>query len=391
MTDMNEIYFDNSATTKMCEAAQKRFLFVQEECWGNPSSLHEAGLRAAHALDEGRRAVMAALSARDGQLIFTAGGSEANNLAVFGRAYAKERYRRGARIITTAGEHASLARPLGRLKAEGYEVIEIPTRGGVLDMAALEEALTKNTVLVSMMLVNNETGALYDLKTAARLTHALAPEAVFHTDATQAFMKVPLSPRDGYDMITVSAHKIEGPKGVGALWVSPAIIKNKGLSPLVLGGGQEGGLRSGTENVAGCAAFGEACTYAKESFSARTAQLAALQSTLLTRLSENEDLREVKVNLPPVRAPHIVSLTMPRMKSETVLHFLSGLGIYVSSGSACSSHGRHGSPPLLAFGLEEKEVDCTVRVSFSHHNTEEEIDLFLAALAKGVKNLARIR
>ena len=388
---MNEIYFDNSATTKMCPAARERFLAVNEDCWGNASSLHAAGLRAAHALEEGRRAVMGALGARDGQLIFTAGGSEANNLAILGRAYAKDRYRRGARIITTAGEHASVARPLERLKDEGYEIIEIPTPGGVLDMAALEHALTKNTVLVTMLLVNNETGALYDLKAAARLTHVLAPEAVFHADATQAFMKLPLSPRDGYDMITISSHKIEGPKGVGALWVSPAIIKNKGLSPRMLGGGQEGGLRSGTENVAGCAAFGAACDYAKEHFAAHTAQLLCLHKTLLERLAANEALREVKVNLPPVRAPHIVSLTMPHIKSETMLHFLSGLDMYVSSGSACSSHGRHGSPPLLSFGLTEKEVDCTIRVSFSHHNTEEEIDRFLDALARGVKNLARIR
>lgn len=388
---MNEIYLDNSATTKMCQAAREKFLAVSEECWGNASSLHAAGLRAAHALEEGRRAVMAALGARDGQLIFTAGGSEANNLAILGRAYAKERYRRGARIITTAGEHASVARPLDRLRAEGYEVIEIPTLGGILDLATLEAALTKNTVLVSMLLVNNETGAQYDLKAAARLTHALAPEAVFHADATQAFMKLPFSPKDGYDMITVSSHKIEGPKGVGALWVSPALIKSKGLSPLILGGGQEGGLRSGTENVPGCAAFGAACDYAKANFAAHTERLLALQGRLLERLAANGELREVKVNLPPLRAPHIVSLTVPRIKSETMLHFLSGLGIYVSSGSACSSHGRHGSPPLLAFGLTEKEVDCTIRVSLSHRNTEQEIDLFLAALARGVKNLSRMR
>lgn len=391
LTDMNEIYFDNSATTKMCPAALETLLRVNEECWGNASSLHGVGLRAAHALEEGRRAVMAALGAREGQLIFTAGGSEANNLAVLGRAFAKERYRRGARIITTAGEHASVSRPLERLRAEGYEIVEIGTRGGVLDLAALEAALTKNTVLVTMLAVNNETGARYDLPAALRLVRALAPEAIFHADATQAFMKVPFSAKDGYDLITVSAHKIGGPKGVGALWVSPAVIKNKGLSPLILGGGQEGGLRSGTENVAGCAAFGAACAYAKEHFEEHTERLLTLQSTLLSRLANEPALSEVKANLPPVRAPHIVSLTVPRIKSETMLHFLSGAGIYVSSGSACSSHGRHGSPPLLAFGLEEKEADCTIRVSFSYRNTEEEIDTFLAALTRGVKNLSRMR
>lgn len=388
---MKEIYFDNSATTKMCPAAREKFLAVDESCWGNPSSLHAAGLQAAHTLAEGRREVLSALGTRAGQLIFTAGGSEANNLAVLGRAYAKARYRRGARILTTAGEHASVSMPIARLQEEGYEIIEIPTRGGVLDTATLENALTKNTILVTMMLVNNETGAHYDLKTAARLVHALAPEAVLHVDATQAFMKLPVSPADGFDMITISSHKIEGPKGVGGLWVSPSILKNKGLAPRLLGGGQEEGLRSGTENVAGCAAFGAACTYAKEHFADHSARLQALQATLLNRLSQCEALREVTVNLPPVHAPHIISLTMPRIKSETMLHFLSGLGIYVSSGSACSSHGRHGSPPLLAYGLSEAEADCTIRISLSYHNTEEEIDTFLAALTQGVAKLSRIR
>lgn len=388
---MKEIYLDNSATTPLCEAARARLLSVYDECWGNPSSLHARGNAAARELNTAREAVARALSARDGQIVFTGSGSEANNLAIFGRAYAKERYRRGARIITTRGEHASVAMPLARLASEGYEIVEIDTKNGVPDMAQFEAALTKNTVLVTAMAVNNETGAYYDIAAMARATHRLCPDAIFHTDATQAFMKVPVSPKEGADLITVSAHKIGGPKGCGALWISPAVIKNKGLSPRILGGGQENGLRSGTENVAACAAFGAACDFSRANFEEHTAILRARQDYLLAALAATPALSEIKVNLAARRAPHIVSLTMPAIKSETMLHFLSSEGIYVSSGSACSSHGRHGSPPLLAFGLTEKEADCTVRVSLSYRTTEEELDTFLAALKKGLASLVRIK
>ena len=388
---MKDIYFDNSATTPLCEEAKARFLSTYEGCWGNPSSLHGFGNAAARVLNAARESVARALSVRDGQVVFTGSGSEANNLAILGRAYAKERYRRGARIITTRGEHASVAAPLARLGSEGYEVVEIDTVGGVVNMEQFEAALTKNTILVTAMAVNNETGACYDIGAMARLTHRLCPEAIFHTDATQAFMKIPISPKDGPDLITVSAHKIEGPKGCGALWISPNVIKSKGLSPRILGGGQENGLRSGTENVAGCAAFGGACDYARVHFKEHTEKMEALRRYLIDRLQQDAAFSEVKINLPPRHAPHIVNLSMPSIKSETMLHFLSAEGIYVSSGSACSSHGRHGSPPLLAFGLTEREADCAIRVSFSHRNTEEEVDLFLLALAKGLSTLARIR
>ncbi len=390
---MKEIYLDNSATTRPCAAALEACMHVLSEEWGNPSSLHARGLAAAHILGTARREVSEALGAQDGRLIFTAGGSEANNLAIFGRAYAKERYRRtGARIITTAGEHASVTAPLARLKSEGYDIAEIPTDGGRLDMEALSSALTDNTVLVTMMLVNNETGAHYDLRAAAEAVHRAAPSAVFHVDATQALFKVPFSARrDGFDMITVSAHKIEGPKGCGALWISPALIKSKGVAPRILGGGQEEGFRSGTENVAAIAAFSAACRYGQENFAAFSARLTALREHLLSLLKGREELSEVRVNLPAVSAPHIINLTLPAIKSETMLHFLSREGICVSSGSACSSHGRHASPPLVAFGLSEREADCSIRVSLSHTNTEEELSLFADALARGVKALARIR
>ncbi len=389
---MKQIYFDNSATTPLCPEAREAFLAVCDGTWGNPSSLHALGLSAARVLEDSRRAVARALGAKDGQVVFTGSGSEANNLAILGRAYAKERYRRGARIITTAGEHASVAMPLAKLKNEGYEIVEIPTVGGALDLGALEEALTKNTVLLTLMTVNNETGARYDIAAAARLARRLAPDAILHTDATQAFMKMPLSPtKEGADLITVSAHKIGGPKGCGALWVSPAVIKNKGLAAQVLGGGQEGGLRSGTENVAGIAAFAAACDAAAPHTATRAAHMRSLRDRLIAALQTDPAYGEVKANLPRESAPHILNLTLPRIKSETMLHFLSAEGISVSSGSACSSHGRHASPPLVAFGLSEREADCSIRISFSHENTEEEVDLFLAALKKGLASLARIR
>ena len=389
---MREIYLDNSATTPMCDAALDTFLRVSREAWGNPSSLHAVGNTARHELAAARDKLLRALDARGGKLVFTGSGSEANNLAIFGRAYAKARYRRGARIITTAGEHASVSMPLAKLRDEGYEVIEIATTGGALDMAQLEGALTKDTVLVSMMLVNNETGAHYDLPAAAALVHRLAPEALFHVDATQAFCKVPFSvKREGYDLLTVSAHKIGGPKGCGALWLSDAVIKSKGLSPQILGGGQEDGFRAGTVDVAGCAAFGEAAAFGAAHRDEHRAALIALSSYLIDRIDGDETLSEIQRNAPVQRAPHIVSLRLPRIKSETMLHFLSGKGISVSSGSACSSHGRHAAPPLAAFGLNSEEADCSIRISFSARNTRADVDALCEALAEGLVTLARIR
>ncbi len=388
-----DIYLDNSATTRPSETAIAAAETALRLEWGNPSSLHGRGLGAAHLLEDARHEVMRALDARDGKLIFTGSGSEANNLALFGRAYAKDRYRRmHARIITTRGEHASVTAPLLRLKAEGYDIVEIGTAGGCLDMDALAAALSPETVLVSMMLVNNETGAHYDLRTAAALVHRAAPNAAFHVDATQALFHVPFSVRaDGFDMVTVSAHKVGGTKGVGALWISPAIIKAKGISPHILGGGQEDGLRSGTENTPAIAAFGAAAREGREQVGERISRLSTLRAYLLSLLAERVDLCEVRPNIPFAAAPHILNMTLPAIKSETMLHFLSREGIYVSSGSACSSHGRHASPPLVAFGLSESDADCSIRVSLSHENTEDELAAFADALARGLQTLVRIK
>lgn len=389
---MKDIYLDNSATTRISEEALAVYLRVSREVYGNPSSLHAMGLAAERELAAARAAILASLGTRQASVIFTASGTEANNLAIFGRAYAKDRYRRGARIITTAGEHASVSAPLTALAAQGYTVVTVPTRGGELDMAALEDALTPDTVLLTMMMVNNETGALYDLAAVGRLLRARCPEARLHVDATQSYLKLPFTlPTLQADMITLSSHKIEGPKGVGALVVTDRLLRERGLSPYILGGGQEGGMRSGTENVPGIAAFGEAVRIGTRELAARHAQLLALRTYLIEQLRADPALQSIVITDPPHHAPHILSLSLPGVRSETMLHALSARGIYVSSGSACSSHAHHDSSALLAYGLSPQAADTSLRISLSYRNETEDIDALITALREELSHLARVR
>ena len=386
---MKKIYLDNSATTKICDEALEKYVEVSREVYGNPSSLHAMGYEAEKILNNVRSEVCNSLGAKGASVIFTASGTEANNLAIIGRALSKERYRKGAKIITTMGEHASVDAPLAMLEGMGFKTAKIPTTGGEIDMTTLESELTRDTILVSMMMVNNETGALYDTASVKALMKAKSPEAILHIDATQSYLKFPFTKvKSGWDMITISSHKIEGPKGVGALVVDPAVIKAKGLSPLTLGGGQEGGLRSGTENVPGIAAFGEAVRIGYNNLTDRYRKMQSLRTYLVNRLSE---LNELKISQPKANAPHIVNITLPKIKSETMLHYLSSLGIYVSSGSACSSNGGHFSSALTAFGRSESEADSSIRISLSYRNTEEDIDGLIDGLNSGLAKLSRMR
>ena len=385
---MERIYLDNSATTKICKEALDKYIEVSGEHFGNPSSLHALGLDAEKIIEAARDEIRTSLGARGTSVIFTASGSEANNLAIIGRAYAKERFARG-KIITTAGEHASVDEPLKKLEAEGYRIARIPTVGGKLDLEVLKNELTPDTVLVTMMMVNNETGALYDISAAAKLTKSLAKNALVHVDATQSYMKIPFTKASlGADMITLSSHKIEGPKGVGALVVDANVIKSGGISPLILGGGQEGGLRSGTENVPAIAAFSEAARIGRAKLTERYAVLKGLKSYLLDKLSA---MPEISITLPESAAPNIVNITLPNIKSETMLHHLSSYGIFVSSGSACSSNSKHSSSALVAYGRSPEEADSSIRISLSHRNTEAELDAFIEALGLGLARLSRIR
>ena len=385
---MDRIYFDNSATTELCSMAKEK-MEQAIECYGNPSSLHTAGLEAEKLVREARMVVCRSLGIRnpkDGELIFTSGGSEADNLAIFGTVFAKSR-RTSNKILTTAGEHSAVENALRRLEEQGFEVVRISTEGGVLDAEQIK-AEAKGVLLATFMMVNNETGAIYDISSAFKTIKSASPEAVCHTDAVQGYMKRKFSVATlGADLVTVSAHKIHGPKGIGALWISPAILKAKKIVPWLLGGGQEFGIRSGTENTIGIAGFGGAATQCFETLDRDIESMMSLRDYIADRLPD-----EVEINLPQgERAPHILSLRLPSIKSETMLHFLSSKGICVSSGSACSSHSRAVSSALSAFGLDNNGADSTIRVSLNARNTQQEADAFLAALSEGVSNLVRIR
>ena len=387
---MKQIYLDNSATTKICDEALERYIEVSRSSWGNPSSLHSMGYEAEKIINNTRSEIQTSLGVKGATVIFTASGTEANNLAIFGRALSKERYKRGSKIITTMGEHASVDSPLLALEKMGYNIVKIPTAGGEIDMEALSRELTKDVILVSMMMVNNETGALYDTGAVAKLMKAKSPEALLHLDATQSYLKLPFTKiKSGWDMITISSHKIEGPKGVGALVVDGSVMKAKGLAPITLGGGQESGMRSGTENVPGIAAFGEAVRLGFASLGERYEKMSELRSYLISRISD--EAPEVKILIPKANAPHIVNITLPKIKSETMLHYLSSLGIFVSSGSACSSNGGHFSSALTAFGRSEGEADSSIRISISHRNTREDMDGFVEGLKSGLAKLSRMR
>ncbi len=382
-----KIYLDNSATTPISVAAKQK-IDQAIECYGNPSSLHEAGLEAEKLISEARKSILRALGARTGELIFTSCGTEATSLALFGTAFAKER-REANRILTTNSEHPSVENALQRLEHLGFEVIRISTPQGVPDMNEIEKALDKRIFLASFMMVNNETGAHYNIGDIFKLIKKKYPSAITHCDAVQGFLKIPFSPeKTSADLISISGHKVHAPKGVGALYISSEMIKAKRIVPFLVGGGQENGMRSGTENVLGIAAFGAAVSDIFPRFADTCEYIKELREYAEEKLSS----LEVKLNIPSGdRAPHIINITLPNIKSETMLHHLSSRGIYVSSGSACSSHSKKSSSSLIAFGLDLHSADCSLRISLSEYNTKEEIDLFISAIDDGIKSLVRIR
>lgn len=364
------IYLDNSATTKLLPEV-KAAMIEAMDTFGNPSSLHSAGLEAEKLVRAARERVYKALSIKnpDGyRVIFTASGSEANNQIVFGVATAKK-YRFVPRIVTTDSEHPSMSEPLSVLKSRGFEVVRLSTKKGAIDLGELRAAINQNTVLLSIMTVNNETGAKYDLKSAFTLAKRINPAIITHTDCVQGFLKIPFSPENCLcDALSISAHKIGGPKGVGALVLAKSLITSKKVAPLIYGGGQEGGLRSGTENTLGIVGFGVAAEVGAATLKEFNERAVILRERFAASLPEG-----ARINQPIAYAPHIVSLTLPRLRSETVLHFLSAKGVFVSSGSACASNKKGSNYVLPAFGLADDEVDTTIRISFSRETTEEEL------------------
>ena len=389
---MKEIYLDNSATTPLSDAA-KNAISEATDIFGNPSSLHMAGQRSKKLLEASRDSILSCLGvkARQGNLIFTSCGTEATSTAIIGCGFAKER-RDATVILTTDSEHPATSKALEVLEKNGFEIIRLSTKGGVIDMDKLTEILSdpaKKIFMASFMLVNNETGALYNIADAFAAIKKKYPSAITHCDAVQGFMRVRFTPASLHaDLISLSGHKIHAPKGVGALYISPEMIKTKRISPFLCGGGQEAGLRSGTENIIGISAFAASAVDMKS----RLQEIEYRLSDLYNYATKKLGGLELRINTPTSsRVDHIINITLPSIKSETMLHFLSGKGIYVSSGSACSSHSKKTSGALLAFGLSEKDADCSLRVSLSEYNTRDDIDALVSALDEGIGSLVRIR
>lgn len=372
-------YLDNSATTVVCEEAVRRMTEVMTERFGNPSSLHRLGFEAEQELTRNRAAVAGLMGAEAAQVVFTSGGTEANNLAILGAAEALRRSSRKA--VTTMGEHASVSACFDALEQQGWQVTRVPLNpDGSVTPAQLAAACEPDTALVSAMTVNNETGALLDVAAAVKLVKAKAPRALFHTDAVQAAGKRPLkAERWGVDLMSISSHKLHGPKGAGALYIRKGVR----VLPRQIGGGQEHQWRSGTEATPAIAGFGAAAE-AVPPFAEQEAQYQRLRTALLNGL---EDLPDLRYHLPAAGVPYIVNLSVMGLRSETLLHFLAQREVFVSGGSACSK-GKH-SPVLTAMGLSEPEVDAALRISFCRYTTEDDIDRLCEALHQAVVVLQR--
>lgn len=373
-----EAYLDNSATTPLCKTAKEEMVNAIENTWGNPSSLHEKGIEADLLLKKARKTLAGLFSCTEKEVFFTSGGTEGNNLAVFGAAHANKR--KGNRVITSAVEHPSVMKAFDRLESEGFEVIKVPTdKKGFIDIEALENAVNDKTVLISIMAVNNEVGTIQPFEELSKIAKRKGAPALIHVDAVQAFGKIPLTPKKwGIDLMTVSSHKIHGPKGVGALFVKECTK----LSPVAAGGGQERDIRPGTEPMPAIAGFMGAMKELKIKDSLM--KLTELRDYLISELAKRDF---VSVNSPENALPYIVNLSLNGLRSETVLNLLSDMEIYVSSGSACSKG--HKSPVLTAMGLDDSLIDSSLRVSMSRFTTREQLDYFLQGIDTAHKVIRR--
>lgn len=370
------VYFDNSATTKPCSKAIEYINEALTNNWANPSSLYDLGMNAEILVSKARQAIAKVISAREDEIIFTSSGTEANNTAVMAALYRKGI---GKRIITTEIEHPSVLETVKRLEDEGFEVIRLKAQSdGTVSLSQLESCLDSKTVLVSIMMVNNEIGTIQPIKEASKLIRKLSPRAYFHCDAVQAFGKVSINVKNlDVDMLTASAHKIHGPKGVGFLYCKKGVA----IKPFITGGGQEKGLRSGTESVPLIAGF----LGAVESLPDLKKQQEQLREIKEYAISKFKECEKIIINSPCQSVPFILNISVMGYRSETLLHFLESKQIYVSSGSACSKGEQ--SYVLSALGLDKKRTDSALRLSFSRYTEKEEIDLCLSALVEAVKRL----
>lgn len=366
------IYLDNSATTKQLDQVTQVMLYYMKDAFGNPSSLYSLGVTAEKAVKEARKQLMKAMDRQQGELYFTSGGTEADSMAIFGAAMARKR--RGRRVITSKVEHPAVLEACKRLEEQGFEVVYIGVDDQCrLDVERLKDAVNEETVLITVMQVNNETGAIMPIDRIAEYKK----NALLHTDAVQAFGKVAL-PKNA-DMISVSGHKIHGPKGSGALWIDKGIH----IPPFLVGGGQESGMRSGTENVPAIAGLGKAAELTMEKNTAED-----VCGYLLEGLKT--EIKDIKINSPEDGCPSVLNISFLGTRAEVLLHTLEQDQIYVSTGSACSSNKKGQSHVLKAMGLTDKEIEGAVRFSFSRFNTIEEMDQVLEKVKGAVTRFRRL-
>lgn len=379
-----EVYFDNSATTRCYESVKDIVVKTMMEDYGNPSAMHRKGVEAENYVKKSAGIIAGILKVQEKEILFTSGGTESNNLALIGAAMANRRS--GNHIVTTMVEHAAVSQPAAFLQEQGFEVSYVPVDNqGRIKLDALKSVLRPDTILVSVMYVNNEVGAVMPVEEIGKLVHELSPKALFHVDAIQAFGKYRIHPRKaGIDLLSVSGHKIHGPKGVGFLYIS----EKAKVQPLILGGGQQNGMRSGTDNVPGIAGLGAAAEEIYSNLEKNNEHLYSLKEYIAKGL---ERIPDIRINGMPLRegAPQILSISVMGVRSEVLLHALEDREIYVSAGSACSSHKRKPSATLSAMGMSGDQIESTVRLSFSESNTIEEADCFLRAMEELVPMLRR--
>lgn len=381
-----EAYFDNSATTRVLDSVKELVVKVMTEDYGNPSSKHRRGMDAEQYVRQAASDIAKTLKVKDKEILFTSGGTESNNLALIGTALANQRA--GKHIISTRIEHASVYNPLAFLEQQGFEVTYLPVDGeGHISLEELKKSLRPDTILVSVMHVNNEMGAIEPVEEIGALIHQENPKTLFHVDAIQAYGKLVIRPKkQGIDLLSVSAHKIHGPKGVGFLYIDEKVK----IKPLLYGGGQQRDLRSGTENVPGIAGLGLAAREMYTDHQKKMDHILALKDHMI---EEMENLEGVTVNSRRGMdsAPQIVSASFLGVRSEVLLHALEDKGIYVSSGSACSSNHPAISGTLQAIGVKRELLDSTLRFSFGLFNTMEEVDYCIRTLKELLPMLRRYR
>ncbi len=368
------IYLDNSATTKPCQEAVEAMNHAMTESWANPSALYDLGIQTSRELKNARHQVAAAMGAEPERIFFTSGGTEADNWAISG-AIARMG-KRGKHIITTAIEHHAILNPIKALENQGFEVTYLqPDNMGNITLADLKAALWKDTIFVSIMMVNNEVGSVMPISAMAKLTHKICPDAIFHTDAVQGFLKIPFAAKKlGADLISISSHKIHGPKGAGALYISPRL---KSFPALLLGGGQENGFRSGTEGTPAIFGFAAACTAGSATMQADISREKELLEKLTKMLCKLNSITILGAH----DAPHILSISIPGVPTQNSINLLQDAGICVSAGSACAKG--HRSHTLTAMNLPPEIMDSAFRISLSRDTTEADI----LALVAGIQTI----